>query len=636
MNHILILLFFVYVGSMLVSGFCIYSYINKKRDGYINRGVLIGENLLLGSILMIGQMMILSLLKLYSAPFLWMVALLNYLFLFNKKVRDNIAELFTEVINDKAALVMFIGLLAVFIFRNMYFLVDVDSHSTYLFAQKLWLENKTSIFGTVAHDVRIFVPHFNAVPYALGLSIFPKDTFFAQLIVVKWSVIVFLLVYGYVGYRLNKFCGLAAVMLVMFNDHIFYSGANKFVIINSALIALLFSIAYNFYESRAANNSYRFLLAIVFAGQLMANKYQVLYVGLFMLFLGLVVQKNLGRKISEVFQDHKKVIVLACSVVFMLLWYLKNYLVTGVATFPIFADKFGVFNWTTEMTKVFNRAFVGPLSFMKVIKYISYLFIWPGIKAAKIVLITIIFLPLLVISSALKQKRDDGALFELCYWLLISLGVIIGLCLVSFVDPRHYRYGIAIFAVTSVLSINFIMTNVFDFKNKLFTTIIVFGLSFGGYKIIFSQGGDFVRPTYKDNLNVLTNRLHFKDVVGRYFPGNVIVDEYYDINKEITDKSAWDTGIAGMNTLSSFLLPYKPQIGLWHTTVIKWDAYSDEELILKDLSDNNIEWVFNVSEGKMNFISAKEYAKTAVKFDLHPKTLQYNYGFPAEISVVNY
>ena len=636
MNHIQFLLFIVYIGAILISGLGIYIFVNPKNENYLNRGVLLGEILLLGSIFIIGQMMILSLLKMYCAPYLWGIVLLNYLFFSNREVRKMFkGEVLRNIRWDIPSL-CFVGLLAIFVFRNCYFLVDVDSHSTYLFAQKLWLENKTSIFGSVAQDVRIFVPHFNAVPYSLGLCLFPKETLFPQLIVAFWSLLVFILIFGYTSYRFNRYYGLAATMLVMFNDHIFYSGANKYVIINSALIALLFSVVYNFFESRKENSSFRFFLALLFLGQLMANKYQMFYVLVFMLIIGFVIQDKLRNKICNIFNDKKRRIVFFVSVIFMFLWFLKNYFATGLATFPILADVFKIFNWTPEMTEVFNKAFVSPLSFMKIIKYISFLFVWPGVNAAKIVLVTILFLPLIIIVSTIKSRINENAVWELCYWLLMSMLMVIGLCLVSFVDPRHYRYGIAIFGFTAVLSIEFILRYVFGFKKRFFAGALLLIFALSGHKIILSEGGDFIRPTFRDNVNVIFNKIQFDDVKDRYYSGNRIVDQYYDLRNEKIIKGAWDTGVGGMTNLSAFLLPIRPQVGLWHTTVVKWDSYKHEKLIVRDLKESDIEWIIRVREGRLDFLSAQEYSKIASKYNLHPEKIHYDYGFPSEITTVYY
>ena len=636
MNTIQFVLFFIYIGSLLCSGVWIYQLINNKGNDYINKSLYLGEVLLLGSIMVIGELLALSLLKLYSAPFLWFVVLLNYLFLLQREVRLKISRCLSLRCHWDIPLIGFVLLLLFFLFRNCYFLIDVDSHSTYLFAQKLWLENKTSILGNPALDIKVFAPHFNAVPYALTLCFFPQETLFPQLIVAFWMVIVSLLVFGYTSYRFNRWYALSAVMLILFNDHISYSGANKFVIINGALIAFLFAVSYNFLESRKQEGSFRLFLALVFLTQLMANKYQVFYVTCLFFVGGLLIQKDLINKCQTIVRDKKQLFVLLVSVVVLLMWYIKNQLAVGLATFPVFAGRLGVLGWNPEMVSIFFKAYTIPIEPIKFFKYMSYFFVWPGVKAAKIVIMTVSFLPFFLLVASSKRNFRHDRVFELCYWLFISIGVVAGLCFVSFVDPRHYRYGIAILAFTSIFSIDYIFNDVIGLKKRFLIGLVILALSASGYKTIFDQGGAFQRPSLKDNLNVILNKIHLSDVVEKHYPANKVVMDSYQENKEKILNGAWDIGVAGVTPFSAFLLPTRPQVGLWNTTLVRWNSYNDEELIVKDLHEAGLKWIMRVKEQSLQFLSLEEYAKEAVKYDRKPQKIFYNYGFPEELTKVNY
>lgn len=636
MNFVQFLLFTVYVCSVFIAGVSIYRFVNPQQKESINRFILIGEVLLLGSIFLIGSMVLLSILGLYSAGYLWGTVLLGFFFLFHQGSRRACADVFYKKIRWDFPLLVFILLVSIFLFRNMFFLVDVDSHSTYLYAQKLWLHHHSSLIGSAAMDVRVFVPHFNAVPYALGLSIFPTETLFPQLIVSFWTVIVMFLLFGYTSYVFNRYYGLAAVMMVLFNDHMFYSGVNGYVIINSALIAFLFSAAYNFWLARGREGFFRFSLALIFLAPLMANKYQSFYVLVFLFVVGCFIQKDLMKKVKYILKKKRIFLTLFLSIVSLLLWYVKNYFATGLATFPILAGKFGVFNWTSEMVDVFNKVYVGPLGFSEFLKYMSYLFVWPGVYALKLIIIFILFLPLIILSAFKNKPSGDDGFFEFSYWLSLSIFVVLGLCLVSFVDPRAYRYGIAIFAFTAVFGIDYILRNVFRVRNMILLVLVVVIVSLPGYKIIFSQGGALRRPSIKDNLGVLTNRLHFEDIQNRYFPENRKATYAALNNEKKFRESAWDTGVGGVNPFSAFLLPIRPQVGLWHTTVIQWDSYQDAELIVKDLKGAQIQWIMRMENGEFVFMSIEKYAQEAVNYNLQPERLFYNYGFPDEILKISY
>ena len=632
MNHLQFCLFFVYLFSMLIAGIGLYSLMDPKNSDYLNRHVYSGEALLLGSILLVGELVILSLIGLYRVPFLWGAVILNYAFLFRKDTRERFLGLLKERAGLDVPLFLFLALMAVFIFRNMFFLVDVDSHSTYLFAQKLWLSQGTSLVGDTATDIRIFAPQFNAVPYALGLSLFKEDTLFPHLVVISWTLIALLLVFGYASYRFNRYYGLAAAMFVLFNDHIFYSGANSCCIINGAVICFLWAAAYNFWVGRDQNNFFRFTLALIFLSQVMANKYQMAYSVIFLAALGILIQEYPVWKIRQLLEKKKFLFPLLVSVLFLLLWYVKNYLATGLATFPILADKFQIFNWTPDMAHTFNKIFGGGMSFAKFIKYAGYFFVWPGISASKYLWMIIVFLPLLILMNAMKTAIDKDAIRELGYWLCLSTLMVLGLYIVHFVDPRHYRYYIGIFSFSLIFSVDYIFRHCLGIRKRILSGFVILVLSLSGYSIIFDQGGSLKRPTFQDNVGVILNRLHFSDIVIRYYPQNLAVDEGFEAHREMAMKGAWDTGVAGVTPLSAFLLPIRPQVGLWHTTVVQWDSYNNPESVVTDLENYGIKWIMRVKDGRLIFLSLEEYAKEAVLYDRHPKKFFYDYGFPRELS----
>ncbi len=632
MNWLQIGMFFIYIAVLLTTGIGCFQWLNP-RQRCTNRILYLGEALLLGSILVIGEMLFLSLVHLYTGFCLWGALLLNFFILLLPSTRQGWAILFKRKIHWDFPLAGFIILVLFFLFRNCYFLVDVDSHSSYLYAQKLWLEHATSIFASPALDMRIFTPHFNAVPYALGMAFFPGEPLFPQLVVAFWTVMAVLLVFGYTSYRLGRGYALAAVLLCLFNDHMFYSGANTCCIINSALIVLLFASAYNFLEASTHKDAFRFLLALIFLAQLIANKYQVLYVFI-MLFIGGILLPNNLSHFRSIVSDRKWLGGLCLSVLICSFWFLKNYLATGDPFFPIFAGDLGTLGWTKEMAVVFNKVYAGPLTFPQVMKFLSYLFVWPGVNAAKITGTITFLLPVLMIFSLRRKEFDLERFKEMCFWLGASMMILIGLCSVSFVDPRIYRYPIAVMAVAAVFSLKFLLEYCFGFRGVLVSAVILL-IALNGFQIIFSQG-QYGRPTIKQNVNVLLNRLHMKDLLSYYYPDNIIAEEGVKQNPRMFKSSAWDTGVGGVTPLSAYLLPSRPQVGLWHTTVVRWDSYKDVDAIVSDLHNQGIEWIMRVDQGKLIFESDEDYAKRAVKFDRYPKQLFYNYGFPQELAKVSY
>lgn len=639
MNHVQFVLFIVYIFSILSAGMGIYELFNKARESYLNRPIYLAESFLLGASLLVGELLLLSLMGLYKAPYLWGAVALHYLFLINRTARESFVAALTKKPRLDPPTGAFLILMGIFIFRNCYFLVDVDSHASYLFTQKLWLATGSSLQGGADRNFGIFTPQFDSIPYGLGVSLFGREVLFPQLVNLSWRVVALLLVFGYGGFRLNGYFGLAAAMLVAFNDHFFYSGANHPVIINGAIAALFFAAAYNFWESHVQNSLWRFVLAIVFASQIMANKYQMAYSLILMCLLGILLQPHAGATLKALFQKRRALAAVVISVFFVSLWYWKNFLITGVPTFPLYAGYFHAVNWTPEHAAIHAKVFSG-LKFQTLLKYLNYLFIWPGITAAKYVIVIISFLPLIFFAAMMKNRTDNKAALEFCFWLGLSLLVMMGHCLACFFEPRYYRYLIGIFSFTAVFSMFYVLRYSMNIKNELVIGLMAIVLALPGYKIVFQQGGPSLRPTFKENAEVILNKLHFDDVIEKHYPKTAIALKGFQENKDKAGKAAWDLGISGANiALSAFLLPVRPQIGLWNSTAIRWDSYDQPEAIVNDLKALGVEYVMDVKDNQLVMTPIADYAREAARHiapQRYPQSRVYDYGFPEELTKIPY
>ncbi|MCB9748175.1 MAG: glycosyltransferase family 39 protein [Candidatus Omnitrophica bacterium] len=636
MNYWQLITFIIYIISIYAVGTAVYLYINEKPH-YLNRSIYIGESFLLGSIVVIGGMLTLSLLGLYKAPFIWGIALSGYALLLKKNIREKMMCSLFKGISFDIPFFVFWGLIIFFILRNYYPLVTGDSHNIYLFTQRLWLEEGTSLVGNEGFNIGIFTPQFNAVPYALGISIFGQETLFSQLINVSWRLIVLLLVFGYTNYRFNKYFGLMAMILVYFDEHFFFSGANACVVINGAVVAFLFAAVYNFWEARERNDSLRFLLAVIFSIYLMANKYQMAYVMVGILLMGIFIQRNKRKKIKEILLNKKYLIFLILSVFFLSLWFFKNYLITGCPTFPALADKFHAFNWTGEMVDNFSKVF-GGVSADQFIKYFNYFFIWPGIGVSKILILVFSLFPIILFVAASHSNIEKEVIKELGFWLTVSFLSIAGICFIAYTDPRPYRYIIGVLSFSTIISIDFILKYTLLLKERILYgwVSVILLVIFLVPSIVLKKGLPCTRPTLEENVDVLLNKTHMKDVIQKYYHNTANILEEYNKNKNKANQSAWDIGYGGRNSFSAFLLPIRPQVGLWCTTIINWDSYKDKNLVVRDLNKYGIKWIMNGEEGYLKFVSLSEYADQVVLQNRYPKNKFYNYNFPEELSKSGY
>ncbi len=389
-------------------------------------------------------------------------------------------------------------------------------------------------------------------------------------------------------------------MFVLFKEHFFYSGVNSCVILNGAVIAFIFAAAYNFWESRKQNSQIRFLLAIVFLSHIMANKYQLVYVAVLLLIIGVFIQQKPYNAIYQLFHNKIYRIAILVSCIFLSTWYLKNLLATNDPFFPVFAGRLHIFNWSLEQEVNFSKVVAGSISPMKLLKYLNYFFIWAGINAAKYVIVVISFFPILILIQHRVSKVEKESFMELCYWLTLCLISILGICIIHFVDPRVYSYAIGIFAFTAVLSIRYVLRHCFNLKNDIITTTAVIILSLQGFSVIYN--GFLETPTFQENIQVIFNKIHMDDVIRKHkrCPDIFKLKEEIEKNSDKLGNSAWDLKTFGLN-IPAFLVPSRPIVSLWCSSLIKWESYVSEGLILKDLKDYDIRWVMQIKECSLVF-----------------------------------
>lgn len=632
MNYIQFILFFAFVISLLIMGAVFLNVLKIKDRLSENKWIFVAEACLLGAILFVGAGVFLSIVKLYHLPFLWALVAAGYLGLLRKDVRERLGQLdFRRLVLDVPNLIMFI-LLIVFFVRSCYFVVDVDSHAVYLYTQKLWLAHGTSIFASKAIDHQTYIPQFDFIPCGLGIAAWGRDgLLFCELINFFWRFLAVVLVYGYTRYRFNGYYGLAAAMMVLFNDHFFMSGANRFVLLNGAVIAFLFAFAYNFWEGRETGRSGRLVLALICMINVVINKIVLVFAIFLLMGLCLGVLPNPILRLKEIFRNKTWLLSLAFVLFLTSLWFIKNQLATGLATFPLFAGKFQTLGWTKEMAETSREVFRGT-SVSEFLKFSNYLMIWPGIHPLKLVSIAISLFPIILVFSLFKDNYKKEKLFELSFWLAFCFLAILGTCLASHQDPRYFRYPIAACAFAAILTLEYILNSCLRINNKTMIGVILIICALPGYQVMLhSGGGVFNRPSLSDNFNVILNKMHFDDVIERHFPQNVIAERDFNKNPEKAQKAAWFLPNQP-GTPSAFLAPIRPQVGLWVTTVINWKSYDDPGKIKQNLKDYGIEYVMVNKTDHFEFLDLDQFAAEAMKFERYPETIYYSYDRIPELT----
>ncbi len=637
MNHIQLILFLFFVGSAFISGVAIYTYIGVNRSAVAkNRAIYFSETIILGSAFIYGLFMLLSMVHLYTKEFLFVAVAVNYLLLLRQDIRRELNRFWIATLPSSITFYVFAVILFVFIFRNYYFQVNIDSHISYLAAQKLWLLNQTSILGSAVNDIRIFNPHFEDILAALGISFYPNELLYPQLINILFRVITILLVYGYTTYRLGSFYGLAASLFVMFNLHFYVSGANRWILMNGMLIALFFSAAYNFYESYRKADTHRFFLAIIFLMLFPCNKYQSLYILLLCLVMGLWIQPSLKKIFDELFVDRRKLVVLGSFFEIASLYFIKNWIATGWPFFPLFSSHLNIFNRDIQMEQVFNQVHRG-VNWIQLLNYNGFLFLWHGMRPAWWIFISFFFLPIILLGILKNKNIPTEETKEFAFWLAMSFFGICGMCLASHQDPRQYVFVLGILSFSAVYVWHYILTHLFRLQNrlKIIAQLLILVYSAQGASILIPHKDTFDLPTFQDNIGVLTDKIHTADILARYFPYTNMINEAFRLHPEIMAKSAY-TYYIGTTDYSLFLVPPRPIIGLFFTSLVKWKSYEKIEWIVEDLKKHDIQSVIDIRDNHMVMLSPEEFAQQEIKRNRFPPQTLQEYGFPPELKDTDY
>ncbi len=640
-NYFQMALCAIVILSILVLGIKVYQWLDPRQRSLLNRYLYLGEVLLLGATALIGAFLFLSLVGLYRSPFLLAVTGLNFLWLFDPAVRHDLRTYIFKPIRWDIGTALFLAAAGFFIFRNCSFLTDVDSFSNYLFTQQLWLQHGSSLVGTPSEAYSIFLPQFDYVLDSLGLALWGHETLYPALINLFWRVTVLLLLFGYTKYRLQgSLIASAAVLLTLFNEHFFYSGVGHSVLLNGALLALLFASIYNFWEAQRRQDHTRLVLAFIFLSQLLANKYQMMYVTVFVAIAGVLIQKNKKLLLKAVWGDKIKVLSLAISVGILSMWFLRNYLMTGDPIYPGYAGQLHAFGWTQEKQAVFMQV-MGGISVNVFLKYMSFLFIWPGIKAAKLVLILVYVFPMaLFFLNDKVWDHEKDKIKEIGFWLGTSMLVLLGICMMSHQDSRFYRYPIAIFSFTAVFGWYFFLVKLCRLPTLLAAVLLLAfaALNTGneGYHIAFAQGGNEHYPTIKENMAILKGQLFTRQAIEESYPAVEKVLQLAQKDPDKFSRGALDMdGSFGFNT-PQFWLPRRPVASLWCSNLAHWDSYGDPKKIVRDFHDQHIDWVIAMDQdGVWGFIPVEEFANGLSGQMRYPSKKFFAYSHIPELDDVN-
>jgi len=241
-----------------------------------------------------------------------------------------------------------------------------------------------------------------------------------------------------------------------------------------------------------------------------------------------------------------------------------------------------------------------------------------------------IALPFILIVADLRSKKKDYTSQELCYWVGLCIIAVIGISWMGFNGVRNYRYVFGMASFSLIFSVHYILSYCCKIKNQVIIGAILLALGAAKWHVIVEEKGHRQRPAIEDNIAVLKNELHTADVIERVYWRQGITEKGYYDNLEKAQKSAW--GSASIwKRYSFFLVPFRPQITIWSTSIINWNSLENEELIAKDIRDYGLEYVMVPYDEELQFLTPEEYAKTIVHYKKKPDKILFDYGHPEEL-----
>lgn len=127
-------------------------------------------------------------------------------------------------------------------------------------------------------------------------------------------------------------------------------------------------------------------------------------------------------------------------------------------------------------------------------------------------------------------------------------------------------------------------------------------------------------------------------VISTFWPSNAIIERAAKEEAARFANAAWDSGGNGMgfDNISPYLMPVRPVLDYWHTSIVHFNSYADADLVTADVRNFGIEWVMRVENNAVRFESPEDYAARAAKLERFPQDLFYDFGFPQELRQVTY
>ena len=504
--------------------------------------------------------------------------------------RQLILHINTLMANPLETAVLFSMLTFVF-FWNLYPMYDIDSMFTYLPS----INNQLLHRGVYFSPYEIFTnfgPLGSYRIYALGLSLSPTSSTFAQIMHGLSKAMLIMTAYGAARALGLGTLSLLTPALILSEEHIIASGTNGHVHINIVYTLSIFLLYYSVVTLLRHNDGRYFyvgLNAMLFA---VTCKYAALY---HMLMYGLLlpvictlhpdIRKLVWRPPSLQLGTLQIAMAIATSLQYYYRWY-----ATGSPVFPTDIGPFHTMFYDRSQQVLLHLFHYG-LTFADALKTLTSFMVWPGILSSKILLP----LAFLVASTLLLRRKSPqdhdvyGAIF------LIASVIIVLVQQITFVfEMRYYRFGIGIYALCATFLVSTILRQLFESHDWLQsyarhgTWAMVLLVS--AYSVHYSFDVMRDRPTFTEIVQFIKGTISEKSILEKHH--SKFQDSYRKLLSLHLDNQ--QLGLILTMTWPEFVYPVPGrQIGFGKTGAIPSYAYFDEGSFARELRQRDIQFIFN-------------------------------------------
>lgn len=295
--------------------------------------------------------------------------------------------------------------------------VSWDCAVYHLNVPKIYLQEHR--FIPIPHIVASNMPFNIEMLYTIALSI--KNPVIAKLIHFTFGILTLFCIYSFCKRYFSPQVGLWSAVIFYLNPVTLFVANISYI--DLAVTFYFFLAWYGFFlwsdtANQDSNKGRWLILMAIFCGIMMGAKYTAVF-GTFVLGIGILIKLYFLERANFLKISKKILLFVGISSIFVVPWFIKNYLFTGNPIYPAAYNLFGGLNWDKELADQFAKWQLNTKGGKEILSYLllpwqmtvhgNYGLVFDGILSP----LYLIFIPFLIF---LKEK-NKVIIYLLCYSL---------------------------------------------------------------------------------------------------------------------------------------------------------------------------------------------------------------------------